>query len=312
MSAATAEATKTKTSAGLFVTILGLLVLIIPWLCVLYAQLTGNVTLTTSDAVSLLVNVAVIVTGVALGLGLIATLLNILALMDTPRRGIVSIIFSLLTLIAAAVLLLTIVLPRASSVKHLHDDVIPFARGVSSYCKTPLDNTTNDFNTALSDAQSNVSNDSGFAQAMTADATKLQSDEAALIQAVNNLSELRVPDAKYQSLLDDCIQTEESEIDFLSDSSGPNAIPLPAPFNAQIPSVSGIGLLDVSALVASGQSPLGTLPSGTVEPLVVEALKLIVNTTNPQLTAEGQALAQDITDTLNTNLTPFKVAVPSQ
>jgi hypothetical protein len=312
VSTATAEATKTKTSAGLFLTIIGLLVLIIPWLYVLYAQLTGNVSLSTADSISLLLYSGVAVVAAALGLGVIATLANLVDLFDTPRRGGVSIVFSLLTAVVAAVLLFSIVLPRATTVQHLHDAVIPFGESVSANCKAPLDKTTSDFQMALIDTQSNLSNDSGFAQAMSVDVTVLQFDLGNLIEKLGNLSNLTVPDAQYKPLLQNCIDTMSTEVDFLSDSTGPHAIPLPAPFNTQIPSVSGIGLLQVSAQAASGQSAFGALPPGTVEPLVAQALTLVVNTTNPELTAEGQALAQDIMNGLDTNLAPFKVTVATQ
>jgi hypothetical protein len=311
VSTATAEATKIKSSPGLFITILGLLILVIPWLFVLYAQVTGSVSLSTSDAISTVLYGGVVVVGVAVGLGVLATLLNLIELFGTPRRGGVSIVFSLLTAIAAGILLITIVLPRASAVQNLNNSVIPFAESVSANCKAPLDKTTSDFQTALADAQNNATSDAGFASAMATDVNVLEFDDAQLSQGVYALRNLSAP-AKYKPLLQDCITTVESEIEFLIDPNGPNAIPLPAPYSAAIPSVTGIGLLQTGALVASGQSPLGQLPKGTIEPLVIQALTQIVNTTNPQLVAEGQALSQDIKNGLDTNLAPFKVTVPIQ
>jgi hypothetical protein len=312
VSTATAEATKTKSSPGLFVTILGLLILVIPWLFVLYAQVTGSVSLSTPDAISTVLYGGIIVMGIAAGLGVIATLLNLIELFGTPRRGGASIVLSLLTAIAAGILLITIVLPRASTVQNLNDSVIPFAESISANCGAPLNKTTSDFQTALADAQNNATDDSGFATAMGVDANVLEFDDAQLSQGVYALRNLSSPDAKYNALLQDCITTVENEIQFLIDPNGPNVIPLPAPFNAQIPSVTGIGLLQTSALVASGQSPFGQLPKGTIQPLVIQALTQIVNTTDPQLTAEGQALTNDIKNGLDTNLTPFKVTVPIQ
>jgi hypothetical protein len=312
VSTATAEATKTKSTPGLFVTILGLLILVIPWLFVLYAQLTGSVSLSTSDAVSTVLYGGIIVVGIAAGLGVVATLLNLTEFFGTPRRGGLSILVSLLTVIVAAILLITIVLPRASAVQHLNDSVIPFAESVNANCKVPLDKTSSDFQLALTDAQNNATRDGGFADAMTTDAALLEFDDAQLSQGVYELRHMSAPDAKYNQLLQDCITTVENEITFIDDPNGPNVIPLPAPFNAQIPSVTGLGLLQTGAAVASGQSPLGQLPNGTIEPLVIAALTQIVNTTDPQLTAEGQALVQDIKNGLDTNLAPFKVTVPIQ
>jgi hypothetical protein len=147
---------------------------------------------------------------------------------------------------------------------------------------------------------------------MATDVQVLQFDAAQLSTGAYALRNLTAPDARYQQLLQDCTTTVQNEIRFLDDPNGPNVIPLPAPYNSQIPSVTGIGLLQTSAAVASGQSPLGTVPNGTIEPLVIQALTQIVNTTNPQLTAEGQVLTQDIKNGLDTNLTPFKVTVPIQ
>jgi hypothetical protein len=288
------------------------LILVIPWLFVLYAQLTGSVSLSTSDDISTVVYGGIVVLGIALGLGVLATLLNLIDLFGTPRRGGVSIVLSLLTAIVAAILLITIALPRASAVQNLNDSVIPFGESISANCKAPLDKTTSDFQLALADAQNNATSDAGFASAMVTDVMVLQFDGAQLSQGAYALRNLSAPDPKYKQLLQDCIQTVQNEVQFLIDPNGPNVIPLPAPYSAQIPSVTGIGLLQTAALVASGQSPLGQLPSGTIEPLVIQALTQIVNTTNPQLTAEGQALTQDIKNGLDTNLAPFKVTVPIQ
>jgi hypothetical protein len=312
VSIATAEATKTKSSAGQFITILGLLILVIPWLVVLYALVTGNFSLSTSDAISTVLYGGIAAVATALGLGLLATLLNLAELLGPTRPGSRSIALSLLTAVIAVLLLFVVVLPRASAVQHLNDQVIPFAESISANCKAPLDKTSSDFKTALADAQNNATSDAGFASAMPTDVTVLQFDDAQLSQGVYALRNLSAPDAKYNALLQDCITTVENEITFLDDPNGPNVIRLPAPFNAQIPSVTGIGLLQTSAAVASGQSPFGTLPPGTIQPLVIQALTQIVNTTNPQLTAEGQALINDIQNGLDTNLSPFKITVPIQ
>ncbi|PWT74026.1 MAG: hypothetical protein C5B60_07375 [Chloroflexi bacterium] len=312
MSTATAEATKTRSSAGQFITILGLLILVIPWLVVLYALVTGNFSLSTSDAISTVLYGGIAAVGTALGLGVLATLLNLGEVFGPTRRGGTTIALSLVTAVIAAVLLLAIVLPRASAVQHLNDQVIPFAESISANCKAPLDKTSSDFKLALADAQNNATSDTGFASAMTTDVNVLEFDDAQLSQGVYALRNLSAPETKYQALLQDCITTVENEIAFLVDPNGPNVIPLPAPFSSQIPSVTGIGLLQTSAAVASGQSPFGTLPPGTIEPLVIQALTQVVNTTNPQLTAEGQALVQDIQNGLDTNLSPFKVTVPIQ
>lgn len=312
MSTATTTAEGTKTSVldrvALIGTVLAVIALGVPLAYTGYAALTGNVTLKTSDDISNLLRNGLIVTVVALALGLLAFVFGLLG--AVRRKGVgrmITTVIALLVLVGGAVFLLLGVLPRASAMQTVQDKTAPFAKTMRDNCKAPLGQTQNDLRTALDHTTSTLTDDTGFATFMQADAAALDNDATKLNTSLNTLNNTTVPDAKYQPLLDDCKASVKGTHDFLKDPNSANAIPLPPPFNALASKIDGVDLLNNSAAAATGKTPLGPLPKGTVEPLVQQALTQAVAATNPKLTAEGDQLTQDLRDTLTNTMAPFKV-----
>jgi hypothetical protein len=278
----------------------------------LFAAINGSVTISTTDDVTNLFTRGIILTAASAGLGVLGLALNVPGLLAAPRRGIATSGVSAALVLITALFLFVGVLPRAGAMQHLNDQVAPFARSMRDNCKAPLDAVTADITKARDDAKANLANDATFAQAMQADANALNTDAQQLSTSKDALRAAKVPDSKYQQLKDDCIAAVNGEYSFLLDSNGPSAISLPAPFNIK---VSAIQLLQDGALAATGAVPGLTLQPGSIEPLMVLALNQIVaqiNSGGQQLTAEGNALTQDIKDTLTNNLAPFKNGVSIQ
>lgn len=320
MTVESTPATKTSTGllgrAGLVGTVLSGVALVVPLASIVFAAVTGSVTLATADDITALFTRGIIITGAAAALGLVALGLNTPGALADPRRGLVTTGASAGLLVVSAALLFAVVVPRASAVSHLNSDIVPFAIAMRDDCKTPLNAITPDLAKARDDAQANLTSDSGFAVAMQADAQVLSTDLSALSTALTPLKAATVPDPKYQQLKDDCVAGVTGEIGFLSNPNDPNAIPLPPPYNAFQPKVSAIQLIQLSGQIAAGKGPIQE-PSGTIEPLVHFALDQIVTTMNNspagrKLRAEGDSLTQDIKDTLTNNLAPFKSSVPVQ
>jgi hypothetical protein len=312
MSTATTTAAGTKTSVldrvALIGTVLGVIVLAVPLAYTGYAALTGNVTLESTDDISNLLRNGLIATVVALVLGLLAFVFGLLGAIRRKGVGrVVTTVIALLVLAGSAVFLLLGVLPRASAMQTVRDKTAPFATTMRDTCKTPLNQTQKDLFTALVHTTNSLTDDKGFATFMQADAAALDNDATTLNNSLAKLNSTTVPDAKYQPLLDDCKASVKATHDFLKDPTSANAIPLPPPFNALAPKIDGVDLLTNSAALATGQTPLGKLPAGTVEPLVQQALSQAVSTSNPKLTAEGDQLTQDLKDTLTNTMSPFKV-----
>lgn len=314
MSTATTTVAGTKTSAldrvALIGTVLAVIALAVPLAYTGYAALTGNVTLETTSDISNLLRNGLIVTVVALVLGLLAFVFGLLGAIRGKGAGrIVTTVIALLVLAGSAVFLLLGVLPRASAMQTVQDKTAPFAATMRDNCRTPLNQTQKDLFAALVHTTNTLADDKGFATFMQADAAALDADATALNNSLTKLNSTTVPDAKYQPLLDDCKASVKATHDFLKDPTSANAIPLPAPFNALAPKIDGVDLLSSAAAAATGQTPLGKLPAGTVQPLVQQALTQAVATTNPKLTAEGDQLTQDLKDTLTNTMAPFKVDV---
>jgi uncharacterized membrane protein required for colicin V production len=312
MSTATTTAAGTKTSVldrvALIGTVLAVIVLAVPLAYTGYAALTGNVTLETSDDISNLLRNGLIVTVAALVLGLLAFVFGLLGAIRHKGVGrIVTTVIALVVLVGGAVFLLLGVLPRASAMQTVQDKTAPFATTMRDNCKAPLNQTQKDLFAALIHTTNTLTDDTGFATFMQADAAALDKDATKLANSLTTLNSTTVPDAKYQPLLDDCKASVKATHDFLKDPNSANAIPLPPPFNALAAKIDGVDLLSNSAAAATGKTPLGPLPKGTVEPLVQQALTQAVSTSNPKLTAEGDQLTQDLKDTLTNTMAPFKV-----
>jgi hypothetical protein len=311
-------ATTTKTTAvllgrvGLGGTVLSGVTAAVPLGYTLFAVLTGSVTISTTDDVTNLFTRGIILTAAAAGLGVLGLGLNVPGLLGAPRRGIATSGVSAALVLITALFLFVGVLPRASAVQHLNDQVAPFARSMRDNCKAPLDAVTADLTKARDDARANLTSDAAFAKAMQTDADALTTDAQHLATSQDALRAAKVPDAKYQQLKDDCIAAVIGENSFLLDSNGASAIALPAPFNIK---VSAVQLLQDGALAAAGTIPGLTLQPGSIEPLMVLALNNIVaqiNSGGQKLTDEGNVLTQDIKDTLTNNLAPFKNGVSIQ
>jgi hypothetical protein len=312
-------ATKTKTSTlsrvGTVLTIVSLVALAVPLLYLLYAAINGNVTLNSSDAVTNLFTYAIILTAAAGVLGLVAAVIHGTGL----RRGFTTgtgaqVGASVVLLIAAAIFLFTTLLPRASAVQHLNDKIAPFALNLQANCQKPLDQVQHDIAVATYDAHVAFDGAQGpagvppadptYITNMGNDITNMQKDESALKTALSKLNRLAVPDPKYQALLNGCAKDVQSEITLLTDS---NAIQLPAQAVAviHISSLSLLTLLQDSVQVINGSLPV-SIPHPLVYQLVSGVLDAIeAQSSDPQLTAEGDQLAADINDTLKKNLAPF-------
>jgi hypothetical protein len=320
MAVETQTAAKTQTSVlqrvGLIGTITAGVVFAIPVLYTLYAQLTGNVSLSSADQITNLFKYGILLCIVALVLGVIALVLGASGLLRAPRRGIVQTAVSVLLLILTAVFLFAMVLPRASAVQTLNDKVVPFALSMRDNCRTTLNAVTPDLAKARDDATQHLTDDAGFAIAMQADAAKLTADVQALRTSLPKLQAATVPLTRFQQLKDDCVTGAQGEADFLANSKGANAIPLPAPYNAIQATISPIDLIQLSAAEATGTGPV-KLPPNTIEGLVSVALAQVITLSSnspfsQKLTGEGDDLTQYISDTLTNNLAPFKSTIPVQ
>ncbi|WIG59628.1 MAG: hypothetical protein OJF49_002375 [Ktedonobacterales bacterium] len=292
--------------ASLSIIVLGLIALAIPIGYTLFASASGNVTLASADDITNLLRNGLVLTVVAAALGVLGLLLHLLA---NGIRKIIQMAFSVLVIVAALVFLFVMVLPRVNTIQNLNDKIVPFATTMRDYCQTPLNQTHADLLDALNRTQG-AADDATFAAAMQSAVTALQKDSTDLTNALTKLNATTAPDSKYQDLLNDCKATVQAQNDFLSNPNGANAIPLPPPFNALAAKVDGIDLLKNSGAIAAGLAPL-KVPAGTMEPLVAQALTQVVSVTNPKLTAEGDQLSNDISDTLTNNLAPFKVDTAS-
>jgi len=205
------------------------------------------------------------------------------------------------------------VMPRASALSTLQDKTEPFAIALRDNCQAPLTKLTNDEVAALAHAENATTNgdatdDALFLQLGQADVQAWQADAQALQSGADKLSKLTAPAPKYNDLLQRCITDTKAQADFLTNDSGPNAIPLPAPFSALAPKVSGISLLKGAVAIASGQTPLGKLPPDTAQTAVIGALKQVLAASqDTQLKADAAQLVADMKATLTDNLSPIPV-----
>jgi hypothetical protein len=293
---------------GLYAAILALIAFLVPVVALLLGAI-GVVQMNSSDDIKSLLTNAVIVGIVALALAVVATLLNLPGLFSEPRQGVVALIGSVLLLLLSAGFLFGMALPRTSAVQNLNDKVIPFARTMQANCATPLNDTKEDLTTIRNFADATKASDTGYAGGVGTYINVLRTDDAKLIDGIQAVQDVTVPDPKYQTLKDECLKSLKSMQAFLDNSK---AVPLPAPFDQLVaPTVSGFTLLTTSAAVAGGKVPLPTpLPTGTIQTLISQALTQVINTKNDALTKAGDDLTKDIKDGLNNNLAPFKVNIP--
>jgi hypothetical protein len=293
---------------GLYAAILALIAFLIPVVALLLGVI-GVVQMNSADDIKGLLSAAVIVGIIALALAVVATLLNLPGLFSDPRQGVVTLIGSVLLLLLSAGFLFGMALPRASAVQNLNDKVIPFARTMQASCATPLNDTKEDLTTVRNYADATKASDAGYAGGVGTYINILHSDDAKLVDGIQAVQDVTVPDPKYQTLKDECLKSLKSMQAFLDNSQ---AVPLPAPFDKLVsPTVSGFTLLTTSAAVAGGAVKLPTpLPTGTIQTLISQALTQVINTKNDALTKAGDDLTKDIKDGLNNNLAPFKVNIP--
>ncbi len=295
---------------GTIVSILGLIAIAIPLLTLGYAKVTGNITLHSTDQVSSWVTIGVILTVVGAGLGLIGTALNLPGVIKRANGArITSTALSGVALVASALFLLLMALPRANNLQTFNSTIVPFGHAIQNDCQTPLNNLTDKTSTQgwykiQADATANAANDPSFVTAMTNDENLLVQD-AKNIQTGITAFQTVTPPAKYQDLYTRCLGDLKGEYDFLTDPNGPSALPLPAPYNKLVAKIDGEQLISDSALVASGAAPI-KVPQGTMQQLVITAINAINAQTDPALTADGNQLECDVNTTLNTNLTPIK------
>lgn len=307
---ATAADTITKTrgkalaTIGIITTILAIIVVLIPLGITAYEKLTGGIELTTQDQIQTFATDGTILTIAAAALGLISLIICIIAVVLARKvmRTVVTIL-SLLVLISAVLFGALYLRPRINDLTSLNNTIEPFATSIRDDCGTPLNTTTNDLKSALSQTQAAGSDDATFAAAMQTVVPKLQADVSLLSDGSNKFLNVKVPDPKYQALYNDCASSLKGETDFLSNSA---AIPLPAPYNKIVPSVSGIDLLKDAGLLAANEVPGLTLKPGTIEPLVAYVLQQVVNAPS-NLGAEGMQLETDIRTRLTNDCSPFKV-----
>ncbi|HEU5438103.1 MAG TPA: hypothetical protein VFU88_02340 [Ktedonobacterales bacterium] len=289
---------------GLVTTILAVVTALIPIGYWLYAQV-ATVQLTSLDQIKSVFSNGTIATIVAGVVGLISLIVcGVAVALAVKVTRIIASVVSLLVLLAVVVFGLLYLQPHINSLNTLNNKLVPFAQSLRDNCDTPLNKTTDDIADARYQARIYVADDASFAAAMPAAIAKLQADAGALATASSALSTLTVPDAKYQQLYDDCVSSVKNQSAFLTNSQ---AIPLPAPFSAALPSVSGIDLLKNAGAVAAGQAPI-KVPAGTVQPLIDQALTAYLDAAaQSKLPQEGDALKADIRSQLTSAVSPFQV-----
>ncbi len=306
---------------GLYTAILALIAFLVPVVALLLGAI-GAVQMNTADDIKSLLTNAVIVGIIAFALAVLATLLNLPGLFSEPRQGVVALIGSVLLLLLSAGFLFGMVLPRVSAVQNLQDNTIPFAKSMNANCKAPLNAIKEDLTNIRNFADSTKASDAGYAGGVGTYIGTLRLDQGLLSDSLYTLQHTTVPDAKYQTLVDECVKSLKGYQGFLT---SPQAIPVPATLgpllapvapllganavvgsDGSVTSVSGFGLLTASVAVAGS----GKAPAGTAQSIVSQAMTTVINTTNDTLTKEGDKLVQDIKDGLNNNLSPFKVNVP--
>jgi multisubunit Na+/H+ antiporter MnhG subunit len=305
---------------GLYAAVLALIAFLIPVVALLLGAI-GVVQMNTSDDIKSLLSNAVIVGIIALVLAVVATLLNLPGLFSEPRQGVITLIGSVLLLLLSAGFLFGLVLPRASAVQNINDNIVPYAQAMRDNCKAPLNTTIEDLRTIRSVSVANNTNDAGYAGTVGTYIAVLKQDDGRLADGVGGVLQTKVPDPKYQDLKDQCLQSLRGLQGFLDK---PSAVPIPAALgtllaplapalgtsavvtNGAIASVSGFGLLNLSVLVAGS----GVAPAGTAQTAVTAAMNTVIGSTNQRLTDDGDALVKDIKDGLDNNLAPFQVNVP--
>ena len=288
---------------GLIAFVLAVIAFLVPLVYLLLGA-GGLVQLNSADDITRLLTGAVIAGIVAFTLGVVATLLNLPGLFADPRNSLGALIGSVLLLLLSAGFLFGMALPRSAAVQNLHDNIIPFAQTMRDNCKVPLNATIEDLTTVRNFADSTKASDAGYAGGVGTYINVVRSDDAKLIDGIQTVQNLTVPDPKYQTLKDECLKSLKGMQGFLD---SPTAVPIPAPYDALLgKGISGVGLLKASVLAASA----GTLPTGTVQTLISQVLTQVINAKNDALTKAADDLTKDIKDGLNNNLSPFKVNVP--
>ena len=343
MSETTAVETTTKSSAltrvGLGVFVLGLIALAIPLGDLLYANINGNVTLATADAINNLLTIGVILTVASAVLALVAVGLHVPGLIGSPRRGLVTGVLSVVLLIGAAAFLFTTMLPRAQAVQRVNDKLAPFGTSLETNCQNALAQAQADLKNTQYDAQNmaDQADDATYQKLITADLATLQADNTTLTNGLAAMNKLTAPDSKYQPLLDGCKKDVTGEIAVLSNKG----IPLTglasqagsleqelvaagltpaqatailsglATFVSSNPNTDAVGLLNLSLQAISPTHPLGPVPPGFTEGLIAGILQQVnAQNSDPTLTAEGDAFKADVKKILDDNLAPFVVTVP--
>jgi hypothetical protein len=287
----------------------------------------NTVTLSSASSVQSTLLTGIIFTGVAALVGLIATALNVPALLKGPSAGrIAATGVSAIVLVASVLFLMLNLVPRVTPLNHLSNDLQPFGNALTKNCSDPLSQLTRDEHGIYLDAQvsqtGDAGGDAGFVKLLSVDIPKIQADTKALSDGLNQLNLITVPDAKYQDLVNRCIADEKADIDFLTNDTGASAIPVPAPFNVVQKTVSFSTLLNDAAGILSGAVaipgvPLAAIPNGTFQTFVSAVLAgnpalgvpvagSVLCAKDPKLTADGNQLYNDAVSILTTNTAPLK------
>ena len=258
----------TMSRVGTGGTVVSAVALAVPLGYVAYAG-ANTVTLNSASSVQNTLLAGIIFTGVAALVALIATVLNLPTLLKEPSAGrIVSTGVSVIVLVASVLFLVLNLVPRVSPLNHLSNDLQPFGNALTKDCSDPLNQLTRDEHTVYLDAQvsqtGDASGDGNFVKLLSVDIPKIQADTKAISDGINQLNLLTVPDPKYQDLVKRCIADEKSDIDFLTNDTGANAIPVPAPFNVVQKTVSFTTLLNDAAGILSGAVAIPGVPLAAI------------------------------------------------
>ena len=134
----------------------------------------NTVTLNSASSVQNTLLAGIIFTGVAALVALIATVLNLPALLKEPSAGrIVSTGVSVIVLVASVLFLVLNLVPRVSPLNHLSNDLQPFGNALTKDCSDPLNQLTRDEHTVYLDSQvsqtGDASGDAGFVKLLSVD-----------------------------------------------------------------------------------------------------------------------------------------------
>jgi hypothetical protein len=273
---------------GTTITIVGLIAGLVPVLVLAFGSAIKLETLDAVQSVATFGTILVLASGV---LALVATIVNLLRPNSTGK--LVSTIVSLVTLVGMAVFLFTTVLPRVNNLEYLNNTIAPFGHSIQNNCQTPLNNETARYNQVVKDSPALPATDSatqiisalgGFASAMTTDAQQFQTDATNLQGDLTNLQNLKVPESKYEDLLQytnpdgsqsGCIPDVKGTIALLNDTN-----------NGQVPTAPFIQGIQQGV----AELPTSEVPA-SAKPIIVATIKNSLPATYTAITVLQAAAA---------------------